>query len=268
MIGGRMRAVAGTTEYTVHRQPVPKNHQKAKDSSKVHLQKSNSSTIQELDPQVLSNPPLGAGDLAFPDSENGSGRESAKSSSAPGPADDDSRASQSNFKGNGNGKPNPPVEEKQTHVEKILDRAAAILEKRGDDPLFVAEALAFIDQRSHEARSVPTSERYYLIAYKTLLDAPNDLAKVTDLVIRKKWLRARFMPGPIIPNEKDTAKIAIVHQVVEEAARIGRPASEVMRERLVSEQRHQELGDGGPCVRVGCGASNEMISPQSKEARK
>jgi hypothetical protein len=125
------------------------------------------------------------------------------------------------------------VEEKQTHVEKILDRAADTLKKRGEDPVFVAEALAFIDQRSHEVGTVPGSERYYLVAYETLLDAPDDLAEVTDSVIRKKSLRAKFTPHPIIPNEKDTAKIAIVHQVVEEAARIGRPASEIMAERLV-----------------------------------
>jgi hypothetical protein len=221
-LNGRRRVVMGPCHYTVHR-PI--------------LQQSISSIVEEIDSQFVSNPPMGARGSVFPDSENDSGSESAKSSSARGPADDDSRGSQSNFKGNGNGIPNrnPPAEEKQTHVEKILDRAAAILEKRGDDPLFVAEALAFIDQRSYEARSVPASERYYLTAYENLLDARDDLAEVTGLMIRKKSLRAKFMPDPISPNEKDEEKIRFVHQVVEEAARIGRPACEVMTDRLASD---------------------------------
>lgn len=250
MIGGRLRAVAGGVHYVVHRQPVPlRDRQKTRDSSKLHLQNCIPGSLLEMQSQILPNPPLGAGDSIFPDSENGSGSENAKSSSAPGPTDDDSRASQSNFKGNGNEKPkhNPPVEEKQTHVEKILDRAAAILEKRGDDPLFVAEALAFIDQRSHDARSVPASERYYLTAYENLLDAPDDLAEVTDLVIRKRSLRAKFMPDPIIPNEKDEEKIRFVHQVVEEAGRTGRPASEIMAERLVKRVKlAKPNGRAGP----------------------
>ena len=238
---GRMRAVAGPTKYTVHREPVPKNHQKAKDSSKVHLQKSIFSTVQEMDRQVLSNPPVGASGSVFSDSENGSRGERtnhhqhlAANHTAD---DDDARVSQSNQDGkrNGKGKPNPPVEEQQTRVEKILDRAAGILEKRGHDPLFVAEALASIDQRSYEARSVPASERYFLIAYQNLLDAPDDLAEVTDQMIRKKSLRAKFMPDPIIPSEKDEEKIRFVHQIVKEAARIGRPACEVMRDRLASD---------------------------------
>jgi hypothetical protein len=258
MIGGRLRAVAGGVHYVVHREPVPlKNRRQTRDSSKLHLQNCIPGSLLEMQSQIVPNPPLGAGGSVFPDSENDSGSKSAKSSSAPGPADDDSRDSQSNFKGNGNGIPNhnPPVKEKQTHVEKILNRAAAILEERGDNPIFVAEALAFIDQRSHEARSIPASVRYYLIAYETLLNAPDDLAYVTDLVIRKKSLRAKFMPHPIIPNEKDTAKIAIVHQVVEEAARIGRPASEIMAERLVKRMKlAKPNGRAGPRQR----SANEL----------
>jgi hypothetical protein len=239
---GRMRAVAGPTEYTVHREPAPKIHQKTRHSSKVHLQKSIFSTVQEMDPQVLSNPPVRGAGLVSPDSELcssplvGTNHHQHPAASRTGD-DDDSRTFQSNFKGNGNGKPNnnPAVEEKQTHVEKVLDRAAERLKKRGEDSVFVAEALAFIDQRSHEARTVPASERYYLTAYQNLLDAPDDLAAVTDSMIRKSSLRAKYMPEPIIPNKKDEKKIRFVGQIVNEADRGGRPAREVLRERLASD---------------------------------
>jgi hypothetical protein len=64
MIGGRMRAVAGPTHYTVHRAPVVhENHQKPAHSSKVKghppVQKANSSAVEELYPQILSTTPSG-----------------------------------------------------------------------------------------------------------------------------------------------------------------------------------------------------------------
>jgi hypothetical protein len=60
MIGGRMRAVLAEAHYTVHREPVLKNHQKAEGSSKVDLLKSISSTVEEIDSQYVSKPPLSA----------------------------------------------------------------------------------------------------------------------------------------------------------------------------------------------------------------
>jgi hypothetical protein len=63
VLGGRMRSVLGEARYTVHREPVPKNHQKANKSSKVDLLKSIPSTVEEIDSQYLSNPPLGAGSV-------------------------------------------------------------------------------------------------------------------------------------------------------------------------------------------------------------
>ena len=237
-LGGRRRVVLGPCHYSVHRQAVAPRTIK---SPKI-LQESIFSTVEEIDSQIFPNPPLDPRGLVFSAAatfaaENGSDSEGTKSSSAPQNRtadDDDSGISLSDFNGASapKGNPNRPVEEEQTHVEKILDRAAATLERRGENPLLVAEALSFIDQRSHEAGTVPGSERYYIVAYETLLQAPDDLAEVTDLMIRKKRLRDKFIPGPIIPKEKDEEKIRFVHQVVEEAARIGRPASEILGERL------------------------------------
>jgi len=56
-IDGRMRSFLGEAHYTVHRDPVPKNRQKAKDSSKVGLLKSISSTVVEIDSQFLPETP-------------------------------------------------------------------------------------------------------------------------------------------------------------------------------------------------------------------
>jgi hypothetical protein len=207
-IKGRQRVVLGAYQYTVHKNPCV-------------LLKSISSTVEEIDSQVFPNPPVRAGGSLFPDSENALARERAKSSSAPPHRtidDDDLFSSQSNLNPNVNGKinPNGSVENEQSRIDKLISRAAAILERRGDYPLFVAEALAFIDQRSHDAGTVPGSERYFLVAYETLLETREDLAEVTDLVIRKKHLREQFMPDPIVPNEKDAEKITLLHRAVEQ----------------------------------------------------
>jgi hypothetical protein len=220
-INGRRRVVLGPCRYTVHREPTV-------------LQQSISSTVEEIDSQVLSNPPMGAGGSGFPAFEVSMGG-AHKSSSAPRQRtsdDDEARSPQSTLKGNGN--PNPSVEE-QSHVEKIIGRAAPILEKCGEDPIFVAEALAFIDQRSHDAGTVPGSERYYIVAYETLLESRDDLAQVTDTMIWKKYLREKYMPETIVPNERDVEKIEIVHHVVEEAACVGRPATAVLADRRFHE---------------------------------
>jgi hypothetical protein len=189
MIGGRLRAVAGSVHYVVHRQPVPlKNPPKTRDSSKLHLQNCIPGSLLQRKSQIVTNSLLGARGSVFLDFENGLGNERAQSSSAPGAADDDSRGSQSNFKDNGNGKPNPtpPVEENEIHVKKILDRAAATLKKRGEDPAFVVAALGLIDQRAHEAGTVPASEPYYLSAFANLLNNADDLAEVENIVGGRK----------------------------------------------------------------------------------
>jgi len=63
VIGGRMRAVAGPTQYTVHRTPANTrtHHERPTKSSKVKgvpvFQKSNSSIVEKVDPEVLSTTP-------------------------------------------------------------------------------------------------------------------------------------------------------------------------------------------------------------------
>jgi hypothetical protein len=68
MIDGRRRSFLGEAQYTVHRDALAKNHQNGKDSSKVDLVKSISSTVEEIDSQYLSTEPKyydGAGAVAL-----------------------------------------------------------------------------------------------------------------------------------------------------------------------------------------------------------
>lgn len=66
LIDGRRRSVLGETQYTVHREPVLKDHHEAKDSSKVDLVKSISSTVVEIDSQFIPEIPTGMrGELVF-----------------------------------------------------------------------------------------------------------------------------------------------------------------------------------------------------------
>lgn len=106
-IDGRVRAVAGGVHYTVHRQPVDlRDHHKAKDSSKVDLQKSVSTTIVNTDPQFLSNPPstAGAGSVGV-DLDLGNLLARAPSSSPAGKPDEDDGARANFFRTDNH--PNP-----------------------------------------------------------------------------------------------------------------------------------------------------------------
>jgi hypothetical protein len=60
MIAGRLRAVSGGCQYTVCKAARAKSDRKPNDSSKVPLQKSRSSTVEEKDPQVFPITPTGA----------------------------------------------------------------------------------------------------------------------------------------------------------------------------------------------------------------
>ena len=181
IIDGRRRVVMGRARYTVHKNPCV-------------LLKSISSTVEEIDSQVFPNPPVRADGSLFPDFESAC-KGKVKSSSAPAhrtPDDDDLFSPPSIIKTKTNSKidPNGAAEQKPTHVDKMISRAAAILKSRGEDPLFVDEALEFIDQRSQAAGTVPGSERYYLVAYENLLQGRHEFAAA--------WKEARV--GEFIPN--------------------------------------------------------------------
>jgi hypothetical protein len=78
IIDGRMRAVAGPSQYTLHRHPaVPEDHRESKDSSKLKvrmgIQNQTSTGHEEVGQEVFQNTPsrVGAGSVSvFPVSEN------------------------------------------------------------------------------------------------------------------------------------------------------------------------------------------------------
>lgn len=215
MIGGRLRAVAGSVHYVVYRQPVPlKNRQKTRDSSKLHLQNCIPGSLLEMQSQIVPNPPLGAGGSVFPDSENDSGSESAKSSSAP--ADDDFPAS--------------------TSKNSKAETAKTLLLSKGHDPQMVDIALARVADLAGAKKKIPRSPAYFVTSVERALADPEDRAEI-EAILAQRAETGVTSDAPLNPIEKHRAsKIVMLHEVVEEAARIGRPAFEVLRERLVSEQ--------------------------------
>jgi hypothetical protein len=219
MIGGRMRAVTGTTEYTVHRKPVPKNHQEAKDSSKVHLQKSTFSTVQEMDPQVLSNPPYppgAVGSVRILGSELISGIAMGNNHQNLHPADDDF---------------SPP-----TPKNSKAETAKTLLLSKGHDPQMVDIALARVADLAGAKKKIPRSSAYFVTSVERALADPEDRAEI-EAILAQRAETGVASGAPLNPMEKHRAsKIVMLHEVVEEAARIGRPATELMAERLASEQ--------------------------------
>lgn len=90
---------------------------------------------------------------------------------------------------------------KSSREVKIKNKAQAILEKRGLEPEFVNSVLNLIRKR---ARTEPATANYYISSFDN--DSLDDW---------KAWI-----------------KISIVHDIVETAAREGRNATDVLRERL------------------------------------
>jgi hypothetical protein len=162
MIGGRMRAVAGPTQYTVHREPAPRIDQQSKDSSKVHLQESISSTVQKMDSQFFSNPPLRADGSVF--SEHTQGLEITVESNHQRhlPADDEFSASSFN--------------------NMKTEKARGILLGRGHDPLFVDIALARVVDLAEAKKKIPRSAEYFVTSVERALSDPQEYAEIDEII--------------------------------------------------------------------------------------
>lgn len=214
MIDGRLRAVAGRVQYVVHRQPVPlKNRQKTRDSSKLHLQNCIPGSLLEMQSQTVPTPPTVAGGSVFPNSENRSARESAKPSSAP--ADDDF----------------PAFTPKNSKAET----ARTLLLRKGHDPQMVDIAISRVADLAAAKKKIPRSPAYFVTSVERALADPEDRDEIEAILAQRAENRITSA-APLNPMEKHRAsKIVMLHEVVEEAARIRRPACEVMRERLAPD---------------------------------
>jgi hypothetical protein len=146
MIGGRLRAVAGSVHYVVHRQPVPpENRQKIRDSSKLHLQNCISGSLLEMQSQIVSNPPIGgAGSISvLPFSENHSAMDDYRHHQHPKPEDDENVSTKEFSSSNPKVQTSEklPIEEKTTPAippelgswldTRILARAKSPVKNRG-----------------------------------------------------------------------------------------------------------------------------------------
>ncbi len=216
-IGGRRRVVLGRCRYTVHRQAVaPKTIKKPR-----ILQESIPSTVEEIDPQYLSTPPC----RAVPSE----GVENLKlfSGNAVGcdhqnlhPADDGFSASAS--------------KNSNTVTAKTL------LLSKGHDSQMVDIALARVADLAASKKKIPRSPAYFVASVERALADPEERAELEAILVERteKGIEAG---APLDVTEKHRAsKIVLLHEVVEEAARIGRPAREVLAHRLACEQRHRE----------------------------
>lgn len=207
MIGGRLRAVAGPVHYVVHRHPVPlKNRQKTRNSSKLHLQNCISGSLLEMQSQVLSKPPLGAGTVVS-EFESSASLGKPKSSSAPASDDYASRASQSNFEERVNDKPNP---------SRLAGFKSAAFKNIQARSTVSAETInAILDVVIDRAPGVIHSARYLECGFD---DFMADVGPDQDAgIIAEVYTKMRF-----------------VHGVVEEAARQGQPAREILAQRLAA----------------------------------
>jgi hypothetical protein len=231
-IRGRIRAVSGGCQYTVFKCSTPKVGQKPNDSSRVLLQKSFSSTVEEKDPQVFPETPIGASGSVLGSGGENSVREHRSSSSespAETPSPDDRDVcfpirENHELNVNPNSQPNPATKEGQNQnhltridrqIEKIKARAQTFLEGRGGlDSIYVRQAILLIDSRAIE---IPASVNYYLTAFEAL--GLEDLYKIEEEV---KWIRAN--------GTRAEKNIAFVHDIVETADRTGQSAADVLRE--------------------------------------
>jgi hypothetical protein len=172
VIKGRKRKVFGIARYFVHRQPINEKNL----INKPFLLKSVSSTVEEIDSQVLSNPPFGVeyqGEVVVPGSDS---KDVYGKNQNHHRKDDDASVSLS-------------------RLEKLLVKAKTFLVNKDEDPEFVEAALEFIEERSEMCGGTPASAKYYIASFETLKHSSEDMAEIWEIVNRKRELREKWMPG-------------------------------------------------------------------------
>jgi len=167
--------VLGTCHYFVHRQPVPSANRK----KQPFLLKSFSSTVEEIDPQFISQHP--GGPCRGRDSEVNSAKRDLRHHHRQ-IADDDCA-------------PSLPTNEKPNRIEVLQDRAIDHLIGLGEDRETVEVAIEMIDERAARFGTTPKSEKYYIACFETLTVDDAEWSRVTSEVRTRKPRRDRYMPG-------------------------------------------------------------------------
>lgn len=197
-LGGRRRVVLGPCRYTVHRQAVAPETGKKPEI----LQESIPSTVEEIDSHYLSTPPCNVVHAVGNDHQNLH------------PADDGFSAS-------------PPK-------DLITETAKAFLLSKGHDPRMVDIALARVADLAGAKKKIPRSPAYFVTSVERAFADPEERAAIEAVLARRAEIGVSS-DAPLDPTEKHPAsKISMVHEVVEEATRTGRPAREVLGEHLVA----------------------------------
>ena len=247
-LGGRRRVVLGPCHYTVHRQAVfPKTAKKPK-----ILQESIFSTVEEIDSQYLSKPPGGSAGLVSPALRAGNsdcvgGTQSSSAPANPNENDDDSPAHQSNGKGacapEGNPQPNPAVDggakSKPDSYESRLARfkiaALKNIQARSTEtPETIDAILDTIIERATDSKSLIHSAAYLEASFDSFLAGDCSWCENYE---RERGKSAAALTAEFYKNLRFT------HGVVKEAARQGRPAREILAERLTSTDTRRSKAD-------------------------
>ena len=207
VIKGRRRTVLGRVLYVIHKRPPI-------------LLQSISSTVEEIDSQYLSNPPLAAssGESAR---EIASGRARESYHQKHLATDDGFRSS--------------------TSQSSKKAKAKTILLSKGLDSQLVDVALARVSDLAGAIKVVPGSPAYYVASVERALVDRYEYSQI-EAILRERQECGITSDAPLDPTEKHAAsKIVMLHAVVEEAARLGCSASELMAQRLAPNLKDGDI---------------------------
>ena len=177
----RRRTVLGETRYTVVASPLAiggsSRAKKIIPRKPRLLLRPNFSTVEEIGSQVLSET-----------HQRGASRVHSQVHSPPDPRDQNHHPAPSDLKTD-----EDSSFEVADRISNLQDRSARLLVSKGHDREFVEMALARIDERSADARTVPGSPAYYVQAFQTLLESERECAELTDELLRRRHLRTKHM---------------------------------------------------------------------------
>lgn len=119
--------------------------------------------------------------------------------------------------------------------------AKIILLSKGYDPQMVDVALARVADLADAKKAIPRSPAYFVTSVERALRDAEESTEI-EAILARRGEAGVTSDTPLNPMEKHPAsKIVMVHEVVEEAARIKRPASEVLAKTLAQHGRANEL---------------------------
>ena len=107
-----------------------------------------------------------------------------------------------------------------------MQEAKRLLLEKGWAPSLVDATLHYIEERSDYSGSVPSSVKYFLVAFDAVMADPRDKKEVTD----RAALRERFMPS-------GTELLATAQQLETESKTSNRSIKTILEERARAGSR-------------------------------